>query len=214
MSAAQWLLAIGFGLFAAGSLRVFHQVAARRGASDLAVPKGGARAGVAYSLTRAMLPWKKESARFHPLVYILGVAYHAGTFLAFLWLAVLAIGFNAPAALRPVSAGLLALAALAGASLLVRRIAEARLRYFSSPDDYFSNILVTVFQTLAALTLVRPSTTSAFLIYGGLVLAYIPLGKLRHALYYALARYYLGIFYGRRGVWSAESGMRWRRERP
>ena len=32
---------------------------------------------------------------------------------------------------------------------------------------------------------------------------YLPLGKLKHLVYFFAARYQLGIFYGRRGVWPA-----------
>ncbi len=36
-----------------------------------------------------------------------------------------------------------------------------------------------------------------------LLLLYVPVGKLRHMVYFFAARYHLGLFYGRRGVWPA-----------
>lgn len=213
MSTARWVLLVCFAVFLANSLRALCRVAAG-GSADLALPRGKASRGVAYSFTGGMLPWKKESARLHPIVYVLGVAYHAGTFLAFSWLVVIAVGASLPPVLKSVSAVVLAATALAGVALLARRFADAKLRYFSSPDDYFSNILVTGFHALTALALVRPAITGTVLVYAGILLVYIPLGKLRHALYFGLARYYLGIFYGRRGVWPAEGERTWRSRKP
>jgi hypothetical protein len=212
VSATRWALLACLAVFLLTALRSLAGAARARG--DLAVPKGKASVGIAYSFTGGMAPWKKESARRHLAVYALGVAYHLGTFLAFLWLALLAIGVGLPAVLKSLSAMLLGATALAGIVLLVRRIADSNLRYFSSPDDYFANAVVTGFQALAATALLRPGATGALLVYGGLLLVYIPVGKLKHSLYFGPARYYLGLFYGRRGVWSDEGGARWRSERP
>lgn len=214
MSAAQWVLVTCAVVFAASALRMIAQAVTSGGARDLASPKGRESSGIAYSFTAGMFPWKKESARRHPAVYVLGVAYHAGTFLAFFWLVALAVGAALPDVAKAASAGVLGVTALAGISLLVRRGASSQLRYFSSPDDYFSNLVVTAFHLVAAAALLRPSAVSVLLVYGGLLLVYIPLGKLRHALYFGLARYYLGRFYGRRGVWPAGGTGRWRTRTP
>jgi nitrate reductase gamma subunit len=152
-----------------------------------------------------MLPWKKETARLHLSAYALGVAYHIGGFLAFLWVLLLFAGAGLPPAVTTASVGILIVAALCGVALLVRRIADAKLRHFSTPDDYFSNALVTGFQVLTALALLYESLIPALFLYSGLLMMYIPLGKLRHAIFFVFARFYLGIFYGRRGVWPPES---------
>ena len=214
MSHAQWFLLACLALFAAAALRILRQVASVRRPGNLDAPRGSSGKGVAYSLTGAMLPWKKESARLHAAVYILGVAYHGGTFLGFLWLVVLFFRAGLPPVAASASVALLVLTALAGLVLLARRISKANLRYFSSPDDYFSNILVTGFQALTAAVLAEAAPTGALFVYAGVLLVYIPFGKLRHALYFGLARYYLGLFYGRRGVWSDESSRTWRSQRP
>jgi nitrate reductase gamma subunit len=214
VSDAQWFLLASLALFAAASLRVMHQVASGGRPVNLDAPRGSSSKGVAYSLTGAMLPWKKESARLHAAVYILGVAYHGGTILGFFWLVVLFFRAGLPPVAASVSVALLALTALAGLVLLVRRISKANLRHFSSPDDYFGNILVTGFQALTAVVLADAAPAGALFVYAGVLLVYIPFGKLRHALYFGLARYYLGLFYGRRGVWSGESGRTWRSQKP
>jgi nitrate reductase gamma subunit len=229
MSVSRWFLVAGLAIFllaAAGT--VLRLVCAFR-ARDFAQAKGDPGRAVLYSLTAAMLPWKKESARLHWAVYALGVAYHAGVFIAFLWVALLFLRIGpAPAGsfvqaddtgpgLSPAwatwggaSALLLAASAACGAVLLGRRIAVANLRHFSSPDDYFSNLTVTVFQALAAAVVVNRTGAAVLFVYAGLLLAYAPLGKLRHAIHFPFARMYLGLFYGRRGVWAAKGNEPWR----
>jgi len=45
------------------------------------------------------------------------------------------------------------------------------------------------------------SVTILYYISSILLFLYMPLGKLRHAVYYFAARYHLGFFYGWRNVW-------------
>jgi hypothetical protein len=156
-----------------------------------------------------MLPWKKETAHRHPAVYGLGVIYHLGVFLGFLLLIALFFRVGLPPVVSRVSAGALGLAALCGLTLLVRRIASPPLRYLSSPDDYFSNALVTAFQMLLAASLIYRSLTPGLFIYAGVLFLYIPVGKLRHAVYFTMARVHLGRFYGTRGVWSGRKRKQW-----
>jgi hypothetical protein len=150
-----------------------------------------------------MMPWKKESARLYPSSYILGVLYHAGTFLCFTWVALVFFGVGLPRVAASVSAALVSLSAVCGLALLVKRIADSSLRFLSNPDDYFSNLLVTGWQAVTGLSLLYPALRPALLVWSGVLLAYIPVGKLRHAIYFVPARLYLGIFYGRRGIWPA-----------
>jgi nitrate reductase gamma subunit len=157
-----------------------------------------------------MLPWKKESARLYPASYLLGVLYHAGTFLGFGWLVVLFFDIGVPAVAARASTVFVSVAALCGLALLAKRIASSNLRYFSSPDDYFSNILVTGWQVLIAAALLRESLIPALMVCSCVLFLYIPVGKLRHAIYFIPARVYLGIFYGRRGVWPVRERRSWR----
>jgi hypothetical protein len=114
-----------------------------------------------------------------------------------------------PAAAASVSAILLSISSLCGLALLVKRIVTPAMRYFSNPDDYFSNIITSGFIALTAATLTNGSAQPALFIYAGLLLLYIPVGKLRHAIYFPLARVYLGLFYGRRGVWPGKNRKTW-----
>ena len=96
---------------------------------------------------------------------------------------------------------LLALAgAAAGLGLLVRRGVQPHLRGLSSADDVLSNLLVTGFAGLAGATLVLPGASRFLPWAGAALLVYLPLGKLRHSVFFFLSRYHLGAFFGRRGT--------------
>jgi hypothetical protein len=201
VSVPQWFLLGAFAVFLVAALHVSFRAVSSGGTRDFAARRGNTPSAVFYSITGAMLPWKKESARLHPASYTLGITFHLGVFLGFLWVVVLFVGFDLAHILRTASAGLLLVTSLCGVALLVKRIVDPKLRYFSSADDYFSNVLVTGFQVVTALGLLKQEMLSGLFVYAGILLLYIPVGKLRHAIYFGFARFHLGRFYGRRGVW-------------
>jgi len=209
MSLPQWILLVCFGAFASTALFMCARIAASARTFDPSTPRGNAWAGVAYSFTGAMSPLKKESARRHMPTYLLGLFFHGGVFFAFAWLVALFFDTRAPIVLTKISALVLGATALCGAALLVKRIVKADLRGLSCPDDYFSNILVVGFQVMTAAALVESSFTGALFVYAAALLLYIPLGKLRHAIYFPMTRMYLGAFFGKRGVWGAKRGGQW-----
>jgi nitrate reductase gamma subunit len=210
VSGAQIFLLVSIGLFLLVSGFSLARMVAAGGAGDLAAPRGRSLAAVAYSFTGAMMPWKKESARLHPVTYTLGVAFHLGTFFSFFWVAAIFLGAGLPPAIVTASSGLLGLTAACGLALLVKRIVTPALRYYSNPDDYFSNMLVTGFQAWTAFCMARSGHYQALFIYAGIVFLYLPFGKLRHAVFFFTARLFLGLFYGRRGVWPSGGGRSWR----
>jgi len=53
----------------------------------------------------------------------------------------------------------------------------------------------------AGVTVTASAITSAYFITASLLLLYMPVGKLKHAVYFFAARYHLAFFYGRRNVW-------------
>jgi nitrate reductase gamma subunit len=203
MAAAHWFLAGGLAVFFLVSVGMLWKTIPAWRMYDPTAPKGKPALGALYSLTGAMMPWKKESARLYPASYILGVLFHLGSFLGFVWVAVLFFGAGLPAVLVSASALFLGLTATCGFGLLIKRITSPNLRYFSSPDDYFSNMLVTGWQVLIIGALRYEIMLPALLVLTGVLLLYMPIGKLRHAVYFVPARVYLGLFYGRRGVWPA-----------
>jgi hypothetical protein len=209
MSIPHWILLACFGAFAGASLFMCARIAVSARAFDPSKPRGSAWAGVAYSFTGAMSPLKKESARRHMPTYLLGLFFHGGVFVAFAWLAALFLGAGAPLLLVRVSALYILAAALSGGALLVKRMIKPDLRRLSCPDDYFSNVFVVGFQIMTAAALVDSRVEGALFVYAAALLLYVPLGKLRHAIYFPLARIYLGEFFGRRGVWGTKRSGQW-----
>lgn len=169
---------------------------------DYALPSGSIPAGIQYSFTGAMSPLKKESAFLHPPTYTAGIIYHLGTFLSVFLIFILWADVILPQALSWGLVAFLLVSALCGIGILVKRMVKNGLRELSNPDDYISNILVTTFQILMGLTLVWSTVFTPWLfLTAGLLLLYIPIGKLKHLVYFFAARWQLGLFYGRRGVW-------------
>lgn len=151
---------------------------------------GDPAAGVRYAFTGAMLPWAKESVRMNPGSYLAGIVYHAGVFAAFLLL------FLPGRALA-----VLALAgAFAGAALLAKRVLKPHLRGLSNADDFIANGLATGFAALAGASSFLPAAAQALPWWSAALLFYIPLGKIRHCVFFFLSRYHLGAFFGRRGT--------------
>jgi len=138
---------------------------------DYSTPAGSVSNAIKYSFTGAMSPVKKESAFLHLPTYIAGIIYHLGTFLALLLFFPLLLGmqFNTLFSLI-VSLFLLASVGF-GLGLFIKRIAKKGLRDLSSPDDYISNALVSLFQLMTILVLIFPSFAPVFLICSALISA-------------------------------------------
>lgn len=220
IAAAAWALA-------ALSLQ-FRRMRAFGPRAYFAVPAADARRGVFYAFGPGMSPAAKESARDHPLVYAAGMAYHSGIFAAFASLALALLG--APGGSSPDAAlpgagesrlaldaslrtagsvlGILGvLGGVAGSGLLARRIATRNLRRLSRPDDYLSNLLATLFAALGGLGAFAPSLRPVFLAAAIALLFYLPLGKIRHCLFFFSTRYHLGVLFGRRGTFPPVHGV-------
>lgn len=173
----------------------------------LAPPAGDPAAGVRYAFTAAMLPQAKESVRMHLPSYAAGVVFHLGTFAAFGLLTMTLAGIGLPAALRWVAAIPPLLGAAGGLALLVKRVATPYLRGLSSPDDYASNLLTTSFAALSGAASLHPPLVSAWLVAAVLLLVYLPVGKIRHCVFFFSSRAFMGAFFGYRGTFpSARQG--------
>ena len=205
MSNAHWVLTGCFALFLMISAGLIRKAIPAWRTFDPTAPKGRPALGACYSLTGAMMPWKKESAKLYPASYILGVLFHLGSFLGFVLVALVFLRFGLPGSVISASALFLGITAMSGVGLLIKRLASPNLRYFSNPDDYFATLLVTGWQALIVGALLVESMRPALLVVTGVLLLYIPMGKLRHAVYFIPARVHLGLFYGRRGVWPARN---------
>ena len=172
--------------------------------TDYSKKMGDTSAAIKYSMTKSMSPAKKESAYLYLPTYSAGILYHLGTFLSiFLFFLIL---FNVPMTdfVKGVIIGFLGLCALAGLGILIKRMVKKELRGLSNPDDFISNLLVTVFQVLTALAVYNAEFLPIYLVATSALLLYLPVGKLKHTLYFFAARYHLGYFFGWRGVWPPE----------
>jgi nitrate reductase gamma subunit len=168
---------------------------------DYAVPAGDTTKAVMYSFTGAMSPAKKESAYLHLPVYAAGILYHLGTFLSILLFFLFIAGVWIEGVMSVLISVFLALTTLSGLWILIRRALDKTLRTLSNPDDYLSNILVTLFQAATIGILYYEHLVATYFITASALLLYLPLGKLRHAVYFFAARYHLGYFFGYRGTW-------------
>lgn len=209
MTPLQWMLVASFGAFVAAACLFFLQVFLSAGTRDPAEKRGNAPRAILYSLTGAMSPLKKESAKRHVPTYVMGLVFHAGVFLSFAWVAAHFFGFAADPVIARSSTVFLIVSSAVGLGLFVKRIVKPKLRSFSTLDDYVSNLLVVGFEAVSAWALLDPGIVSVSFVYASVLFLYIPLGKLRHAIFFPLARVYLGLFYGRRGVWGTRKQNTW-----
>ena len=202
-------LAIAATLYCIVSLLAHFVKIVRLGApKDKSEPSGSVKEGVIYANTRAMMPQEKESAYLHLPSYATGILFHIGVFTCLL-LFVLSFFpfFNSwieGSCWRWVLAIPPAIATICGLILFFRRLLSKDLKVLSMPDDFISTGLVTLFLLMTTLNMLFSTVSAVNTIYyisSILLLLYLPLGKLRHVVYYFAARYHLGFFYGWRNVW-------------
>ena len=166
---------------------------------------GNLKSAITYSFIGAMNPLKKESAYLHFPTYIAGVLYHIGTFISIALFFLFLLNISFANLMHWVLICMLIASSVSGFGIFLKRIMLKKLRFLSNPDDYISNLLVTVFQVFTLIVLVNDTFASYYFICTALLLLYLPLGKLKHSLYFFAARYHLGFFYGWRGVWPVKS---------
>ena len=179
-------------------LALLYQVVLARGGgrTDYSVRAGHSGRGVLYAFTTAMLPTHKESVRHHPGKFAVGLLLHVGVLAALLEIVLLVAGV---AVAWPW--GVLALLALpAGIYLAVRRRVSPVLRAMNAPDDYVAIVAVCALLVMAALSAFGIVAPAVLLGYAVPFLVYLPLGKLRHVIFFFVARADLGRRLGYRGT--------------
>jgi nitrate reductase gamma subunit len=197
---------VGAVIFIIGVIAVLVAAQRRPYQAEKAPVKGSPALGIVYAFTLGMAPWAKESARRHWVAYIRGIILHIGVFVAaaFLiaspWLAQMAWP------LRNSLAALFGVGAVLGVVGFGIRLADPNLRLLSTPDDYFSLALVTLFLASAAMAAINPEFLPAFWATSGITLAYAPFGKIKHFIFFFYERVFVGLFFGRRGTleWTHE----------
>ncbi|MFA4986085.1 MAG: hypothetical protein WC712_05830 [Candidatus Brocadiia bacterium] len=183
------------------------QYMAARGAAvkDYSTPAGSPLRGMIYAFTTGMLPAHKETVRKHPVKFLIGVTMHGGALFSIL-VALLLIAFPGMGSIYPpVTIPFLAVCAACGVYLFIRRVFSANLRAMSNFDDYFAAVATAGFIAAAALHEYGTIGTPAFLLISSGLFLYLPLGKLRHALFFFVARADYGRRLGYRGVYPADN---------
>lgn len=200
MDLFRWIFLAGFGIFFTSAIYSMIRILIL-GHADPSKSTGRIGPAVLYALTASMSPFKKESAYLHLPTYTAGLLYHTGIFLGLVLVFLHFFDLSPAGSVSSILAILLVITGASGVGILIKRIVKPKMRKLSNPDDYASNLLVTCFQLFSALALRREDMLPALFVYAGLLLLYIPVSKLRHAIYFATSRIYLGIIFGRRGVW-------------
>jgi len=161
-------------------------------------PRGEIKKGEIYALTIGLLPWEKESTRKHWPVYITGIIYHLAIAVAFLRL--LALLLNWRVLSGQLTFFFLLIGTSCGLALFFRRLLRPELRQLSLPDDYLANLLVDLFLLTGAVSILLPGAIIYFFLSGLILIFYLPLGKIRHCLFFIPSRLIFGHYYGLRGV--------------
>ncbi|RME24496.1 MAG: hypothetical protein D6806_09470 [Deltaproteobacteria bacterium] len=171
--------------------------------------------GILYSWFIIAMPWEMESTRRKVFLYSQFVLFHlavtASIALSFLipyWPHLLEINFMVPAVQALVACGF-----VVGVMRFVRRVGNKYMRAISSPDDYFSLLLLTVWFAFAFFAAPnRPQEgETILLVYFYLTaffLIYVPFSKISHYLYYPFTRYWLGKSLGHRGTYPVVHGKK------
>ncbi|MGB8981024.1 MAG: hypothetical protein WCC12_04045 [Anaerolineales bacterium] len=196
----------GFLLGLLGILLRLRDIMNRPFRNDLARQRGSPLRGVLFAFTLGMAPWEKESTRIHWIAYLRGIFFHVGIFTAFgvllagPWLSLL------PGWLLWAAAAITGIGALFGFAGIFIRLAGPNERALSLPDDYASVFLTSLFIALAAATLIWSVVLPAFYVIAGLMMAYIPISKIRHCVYFFYSKFFFGFGFGRRGVLGQPKG--------
>jgi nitrate reductase gamma subunit len=169
--------------------------------------------GAMYSVAIIAMPWAMESSRSKLLNYGQFVIFHLGV------VAAISMSFlipYLPQLMEPTAVTLLlqiviGAAFLVGCIRILRRITVLRLRKISSPDDYFSLILLTGWFLSAVLAAPNDPANGeasliAFFLLTAFFLLYVPFSKISHYLYYPFTRYWLGRSLGHRGSFPMKRG--------
>jgi nitrate reductase gamma subunit len=171
-------------------------------------PRTSGPRGARYSLLQVARPWAMPSTRQHPVLYAQFVLFHVGVAasIAMSFLIPYAPGLMARRTPVSVLQAVFALAFVVGALRLIRRLRDPYLRAFSTPDDYFSIALLTIWLAFSFLAAsIQPRLAEwprlAYFFLTAFFLMYVPFSKISHYLFYPFARWYLGRTWGHRGVY-------------
>ena len=170
---------------------------------EVSPSRGNLPRSIAASYASVLTPWRIESLHDHWVRWTAFAIYHLGIFAA------IAATFTIPflpgmmtPAVRWAFVVSIALAFVAGWMKLVWRLVRPEIRILSTPDDYFSLIVLQVwfFIAMPAILWEPHGWLVTYFVMTALLLVYVPLSKISHYIYWFFSRYFFGVRYGRRGV--------------
>ncbi|UCC80190.1 MAG: hypothetical protein JSW64_02175 [Candidatus Zixiibacteriota bacterium] len=169
------------------------------------LPGTSMKKGILYSWANIFMPWAMESTRAKFFIYLQFALFHIGVTLA------IALSFIIPYAPTVLEIPLvvmllqifIGLACIIGVLRIIRRAGGKYMRAISTPDDYFSLILLTVWFFFATLSVPNKGGTIqlVYFLLTAFFLIYVPFSKISHYLYYPFTRYYFGKTMGFRGTY-------------
>ena len=172
------------------------------------LPDTTRRKGIMYSWAAIAMPWTMESTRKKSFFYSQFVIFHLGVVTAILLSFVIpyapsVLEYSTIVLIFQISIGA---AFIVGCGRIVRRITSKYVRAISSPDDYFSLILLTVWFGFAFFAVPNnyhqaEGILLTYFILTAFFLMYVPFSKISHYLYYPFSRYWFGKSMGYRGVY-------------
>jgi len=167
------------------------------------------RKGIIYSWGIVGMPWAMESTRTKWFFYSQFVIFHIGVTLAILlsFLIPYAPGFlTFHPVIIPLFQLFIGLSFLIGVWRIIRRLINVYVKAISSPDDYFSVTLLTVWFFFAFFAVPNnyqqgEGMLLTYFILTAFFLMYVPFSKISHYLYYPFMRMWIGKSFGRRGTY-------------
>jgi nitrate reductase gamma subunit len=173
--------------------------------------------GANYSLFNVAMPWSMESTRKGFAFYLTFVIFHlgvvAGISLAFL--STITPSLVGKPAFALICGSTLFLAFLVAIYRVFRRLFTPVMRLISTPDDYFSLFMLTVWFGLGVVTEAHLAGVRgfesvnilvAYLFLTSFFLIYVPFSKISHYLYYPFTRIWIGRALGHRGSYPIVRG--------
>jgi len=204
------LIALGFmGLVYILRIRWILRYKAGR---DRQAPTGSSNTtsakGAIYSLFNIAMPWAMESTRQKFFFYLQFVFFHlavaANILMSFL------IPY-APSLIKPPFIFrslqvLFAIGCIISCYRLYRRLYDRVINLISTPDDFFSLFLLTIWLFVSIWAAPNHPDQGegpllAYFVLTAFFLMYVPFSKISHYLYYPFTRFYFGRTMGHRGVY-------------
>lgn len=173
--------------------------------------------GAYYSLFNVAMPWSMESTRKGFAFYLTFVIFHVGVVagIALAFLSTVAPGLVSRPAWAWLCGSALFLAFLIAVYRIFRRLLRPVMRLISTPDDYFSLFMLTIWFALGTVTQAHLAGVEgfesvnilvAYLFLTSFFLIYVPFSKISHYLYYPFTRIWIGRALGHRGSYPIARG--------